>query len=141
APLQRNQHYQPSIRNSQTIKTIQLRLERYFIALIENGEISIEKLIHNHLYQQDYASLSSSPMSELDKKIITDTQNNLMNMTYARMKLKELKHQTLTLKTMCRIKIKHQIKSYPNDIVKLNISKILQAYLTYYNPFIKANID
>ncbi|CAF1570230.1 unnamed protein product [Didymodactylos carnosus] len=141
APIQQNQNSQHISHNSQMIQTIQLRLECYFIALIENGEISIEKLIQNQLYQQDYTSLSSSPISELDKKIILDTQNILMNMTYAQTKLKELRHQTLKLKTMCRIKIKDQIKSYPNDILELNISKLLKLYLTYNNPFIKTNSD
>ena len=45
------------------------------------------------------------------------------------------------LKSICRKQIKQKIRNYPNDIVKLNtISKILQAYLTFYNPFIKVDV-
>jgi hypothetical protein len=62
-------------------------------------------------------------------------------MTQIKLKLSELRMKTLTLKAICRIKIKKQIRTFPNDIVQLNtISRILQAYLTFYNPFIKTDV-
>ena len=99
---------------------IQQRLESYLISMIENGEISLNKLIYR--------------LNDNDQDIIlTNTQ--------IKCKLIELRMKTLSLKSICRIKIKNDIQIYPNDIIKLNsISKILRVYLTYYNPFIKANL-
>jgi hypothetical protein len=127
-------------------QAIQQRLERYLISMIENGDISLDKLIFRPHLRFDSTFLSSSstsstPTSELDQQMLTDTQNSLLQMAQIKSKLSELRMQTLSLKALCRIKIKKQIQTYPNDIVKLNsISKILQAYLTYYNPFIKADV-
>jgi len=116
--------------------TTKQRLERYFISMIENGEIPLDKLIFrsNIFYP-------SSPFNQYDQKLLTDTQNSLLNMTQIKIKLRELRLQTLTLKAMCRIKIKNVVRTYPNDIVQIKtISKFLQAYLTFYNPFIKADV-
>ncbi|CAF0989796.1 unnamed protein product [Rotaria sordida] len=116
--------------------TIKQRLERYFISMIENGEISLDKLI----FRSNTLQLTS-PINEHDQKILIDTENSLLHMTQIKIKLSELRMQTLTLKALCRIKIKKEIRTFPNDIIRLNtISKFLQAYLTFYNPFIKANI-
>jgi hypothetical protein len=72
--------------------------------------------------------------------MLTKTQNSLSHMTQIKIKLSDLRMQTLKLKAICRIKIKQKIRTFPNDIVQLNtISKFLQAYLTFYNPFIKAD--
>jgi hypothetical protein len=120
--------------------TTKQRLELYFISMIENGEIPLDKLIFrsNMLYS---SSSSSSVLNEYDQKMLTETQNSLLNMTKIKIKLSELRMKTLTLKAICRIKIKKIIRTYPNDIVQLNtISKLLQAYLTFYNPFIKADV-
>ena len=117
--------------------TTQQRLERYFIAMIENGEIPLDQLIFRS-NTNDTLSLS---LNESDQKILTDTQNSLLNITQMKIKLSELRLQTLKLKSVCRIKIKKSIRTFPNDIVQLNtISKLLQAYLIYYNPFIKSDI-
>jgi len=121
--------------------TTQQRLEHYFVSMIENGEIPLDKLIFrsNILYPSSSSS-SSSPLNEYDKKILIQTENSLLHMTQIKIKLSELRMQTLTLKALCRIKIKKTIRNYPNDIVRLNtISKFLQAYLTFYNPFIKGD--
>lgn len=124
-------------------QAIQQRLERYLISLIENGEISLEKLIFrpNTRLDQTYSSTSSSPINEFDQQMLTDTQNSLLHMAQIKHKLSELRMQTLTLKALCRIQIKKSVRNYPNDIVQLkSISKIQQAYLTYFNPFIKADV-
>jgi hypothetical protein len=125
-------------------QTIQQRLERYLISMIENGEIPLDKLIfrpHVFFSSSTCSLSSSSPTNESDQQMLTDTQNSLTHMAQIKTKLSELRKQTLTLKAICRIKIKNQIQTYPNDIVKLNfISKILQAYLTFYNPFVKADV-
>jgi ankyrin repeat protein len=121
--------------------TTQQRLEHYFVSMIENGEIPLDKLIFrsNILYPSSSSS-SSSSLNEYDKKILIQTENSLLHMTQIKIKLSELRMQTLTLKALCRIKIKKTIRNYPNDIVRLNtISKVLQAYLTFYNPFIKGD--
>ena len=124
----------------------QQRLERYFISMIENGEISLDKLIFrsNKLYLSSSlssSSSSSSPINEYDQKILTKTQNSLLQMTQIKIKLSELRMRTLKLKAICRIKIKKEIRTFPNDVLQLNtISKFLQAYLTFYNPFIKADM-
>ncbi|CAF0806033.1 unnamed protein product [Rotaria sp. Silwood1] len=130
-----------------TQQTIQQRLERYLISMIENGEIPLDKLIFrpnlrfDNTYLSSSSSSSSSPTYELDQQLLTDTQNSLLQMAQIKSKLSELRTQTLTLKTICRIKIKKEIRTYPNDIMKINsLSKILQAYLTFYNPFIKADV-
>lgn len=125
---------------------IQKRLERYLVSMIENGEINLDKLIFrpNHRLDNTFlcsSSSTSSPTYELDQQMLTDTQNSLLHMVQIKSKLSELRMQTLTLKAICRIKIKKSIQTYPNDIVNLSkISKILQAYLTYYNPFIKSDV-
>jgi len=117
--------------------TTQQRLERYFISMIENGEISLNKLI----FRLNTLDSSSSPLNEYDQQILNQTQNSLLHMIQIKIKLSQLYMKNLTLKSICRIKIKKTIRTYPNDIVKLNtISKFLQAYLTFYNPFIKADI-
>jgi hypothetical protein len=117
--------------------TTQQRLERYFISMIENGEISLNKLI----FRLNTLDSSSTPLNEYDQQILNQTQNSLLHMIQIKIKLSQLYMKTLTLKSICRIKIKKTIQTYPNDIVKLNtISKFLQAYLTFYNPFIKADI-
>ncbi|CAF0763916.1 unnamed protein product [Rotaria sordida] len=126
-------------------QTIQKRLERYLIAMIENGEIPLDKLIFRPNLRLDYTFLSSasssSPTTELDQQLLMDAQNSLLYMAQIKSKLNELRIQALTLKAICRIKIKKEIQTYPNDIVKLNpLSKILQAYLTFYNPFIKTDV-
>ena len=126
-------------------QTIQKRLERYLISMIENGEIPLDKLIFrpNHRLDTSFFSVSSSassPTHDFDREILANTQNSLLHMTYIKSKLSELRRETLTLKAICRIKIKQEIQTYPNDIIELNsISKILQVYLTFYNPFIKTN--
>jgi hypothetical protein len=124
--------------------TIQRRLEHYLISMIENGEIPLDKLIFRPNTRLDYtytSSPSTTPVNELDQEMLTDTQNSLIHMAQIKCKLSELRMQTLTLKAICRIKIKKDIQTYPNDIIKLSsISKILQAYLTFYNPFIKADV-
>jgi len=108
--------------------------------MIENGEISLDRLIFRPNPRLDnpfdFASSSSS-----DEQILSDAQNSLLHMSQIKSKLSELRMQTLTLKVLCRIKIKKEIRTYPNDVVKLDsISKILQAYLTFFNPFIKADV-
>jgi hypothetical protein len=107
--------------------------------MIENGEIPLDKLIfRSNIF---YPSSSSSPINQYDQKLLTDTQNSLLNMKQIKIKLRELRLQTLTLKAICRIKIKNVVRTYPNDIVQIKtISKFLQAYLTFYNPFIKADV-
>ncbi|CAF2609613.1 unnamed protein product [Rotaria sp. Silwood2] len=121
--------------------TIKQRLERYFISMIENGEIPLDKLIfRSNTLNLSSSSSSSSLLNEYDQKMLTDTENSLLHMTQIKIKLSELRTQTLTLKAICRIKIKNDIRTFPNDIITLNtISKFLQAYLTFYNPFIKTN--
>ena len=121
-------------------QSIQQRLERYLISMIENGEISLDKLIFrsNARYSP---SISASPINEFDQQMLTDTQNSLLYMAQIKHKLSELRMQTLTLKALCRIRIKKSVRTFPNDIVQLrSISKIQQAYLTYFNPFIKADL-
>jgi hypothetical protein len=105
----------------------QQRLERYFISMIENGEIPLDKLIFRP--NTSHLSSSSSPISECDQQMLTKTQNSLSHMTQIKIKLSDLRMQTLKLKAICRIKIKQKIRTFPNDIVNLNtISKFLQAY-------------
>ena len=105
------------------------RLERYLISMIENGEIPLDKL-----------NFLSSLANEYDRQMLADIEHSLVHMVRIKTRLIELRMQTLTLKTLCRIKIKNDIRTFPNDILQLNtISKFLQGYLTYYNPFIKAN--
>lgn len=112
--------------------SIKQRFERYLISLIENGEIPLNKLIF-----RSNRSIMSPVTSESERETLTTTENSLLHITQVKTKLNELRIQTLTLKALCRIKIKDEIRIYPNDIVKLNtISKFLQAYLTYYNPYI-----
>ncbi|CAF1129466.1 unnamed protein product [Rotaria sp. Silwood1] len=122
--------------------TIKQRLERYFISMIENGEISLDKLIfRSNTLNLSSSSSSSPPINEDDQKMLIDTENSLSHMTQIKIKLSNLRMQTLTLKAICRIKIKKEIRTFPNDITQLNtISKFLQAYLTFYNPFIKTNV-
>jgi hypothetical protein len=116
--------------------TTQQRLEGYFISMIENGEIPLDKLI----LRSNFLSPSSF-INEYEQQILTETQNSLLNITQIKIKLSELRMQTLTLKALCRIKIKKNIRTFPNDIIQLNtLSKFLQGYLTFYNPFIKANV-
>ena len=129
-----------------TPQAIQQRLEHYLISMIENGEISLEKLIFRSNTRLDQTLLTYSPSItptyEFDQEILTDTQNSLLHMAQITSKLSELRQRTLTLKALCRIKIKKEIGNYPNDIVRLNsIPKILQGYLTYYNPFVKSDIN
>jgi hypothetical protein len=133
--------------NNLTPQAIQQRLEHYLISMIENGEIPLDKLIFRPNTRFDYTFFSSSfsgatPTNEFDREILTHTQNSLLQMAQIKSKLSELRTRTLTLKAICRIKIKKDIQTYPNDIVKLHsISKILQAYLTFYNPFVKADVS
>lgn len=130
-----------------TQQAIQQRLERYLISLIENGEIPLDKLIfrpNTQLSQTVYSSSSPSatPIYEVDQETLTDTQNSLLQMAQIKSKLSELRMRTLTLKAICRIKIKKEIQTYPNGILQLrSISKVLRAYLTFYNPFIKADVS
>ncbi|CAF1221789.1 unnamed protein product [Rotaria magnacalcarata] len=136
-------------RNNQTIgqQTIQKRLDCYLISMIENGEIPLDKLIFRQNLRNDNILISpsspaSSPTYELENQILTDTQNSLLHMAQIKTKLSELRMEKLTLKAICRIKIKKEIQTYPNDIIKIHsLSKILQAYLTYYNPFVKADVN
>jgi hypothetical protein len=125
-------------------QAIQQRLERYLVSMIENGEIPLDKLIFRPNARIDQTVISSpspSPTYEFDQEILTDTQNSLSHMAQIKSKLSELRMQTLSLKAICRIKIKKEISTYPNDILQLHsISKILRAYLTFYNPFIKADV-
>ena len=117
--------------------TTQQRLERYLISMIENGEIPLDKLIFRSKMRTSSSS-SSSNLNDDDQQMLVNTQNSLLHMTQTKIKLSELRCQTLTLKALCRIKIKETIRTYPNDIIKLkNISKLLQAYLTFFNPFVK----
>ncbi|CAF2242202.1 unnamed protein product [Rotaria magnacalcarata] len=112
------------------------RLERYLISMIENGEIPLGKLI----FRSDKLNFLSSLANEYDQQMLADTEHSLVHMVRIKTRLIELRMQTLTLKTLCRIKIKNHIRTFPNDILQLNtVSKFLQGYLTYYNPFIKAN--
>ena len=112
--------------------TTQQRLDRYLISMIENGEIPLDKLIFR----------SNTNLNEADQQMLTDTQNSLLHMTQIKIKLSELRCQTLTLKALCRMKIKETIRTFPNDIVKLKtISKLLQGYLTFYNPFVKGDAN
>ena len=105
----------------------QQRLERYLISMIENDDIRLDE----YIFRQ----------SNTNEQILTDLQKSLLNMTQIKLKLLDLRTKTLTLKSICRKQIKQKIRNYPNDIVKLNtISKILQAYLTFYNPFIKVDV-
>ena len=136
---------QPSAHVNQ--RTIQARLERYLISMIENGEIPLDKLIFRPTprsgmsYFSSSSMSSSTPTSEFEQQILMDTQNSLMQMAQIKNKLRTLRTQTLTLKAICRIHIKKEIHTFPNDIVKLtSISKLLQAYLTFYNPFVKAEV-
>ena len=118
--------------------TNQQRLERYLISMIENGEIALDKLI----FHSNTSSASSSTTTDTDddQKLISDAEKSLLHMIQIKSKLSELRMRTLTLKAMCRIKIKQEVRSFPNDIIRLrSLSKILQAYLTYYNPFVKAD--
>lgn len=129
-----------------TPQAIQQRLEHYLISMIENGEISLEKLIFRPNTRLDQTMIiyspSATPTYEFDHDILTDTQNSLLHMAQIKSKLSELRHRTLTLKALCRIKIKKEIRNYPNDIVRLHfIPKILQGYLTYYNPFVKSDTN
>ena len=121
----------------------QQRLERYFISMIENGEISFDQLIfRSNTFVSSSSSTASPPLNQYDQQLLTETQNSLLNMTQIKLKLVDLRMKTLTLKALCRIKIKRTIRSYPNDVVQLNtISKLLQAYLTFYNPFIKTDVS
>lgn len=121
--------------------TTQQRLERYLISMIENGEIPLDKLIFRSTMRTSSSS-SSSNLNDDDQQMLVNTQNSLLHMTQTKIKLSELRCQTLTLKALCRIKIKDTIRSYPNDIIKLkNISKLLQAYLTFFNPFVKGDVN
>lgn len=134
---------QPSAHVTQ--RTIQSRLERYLISMLENGEIPLDKLIFrpNPRLEVNYFSSpsSSTPTSEFEQQMLTDTQNSLMQMAQIKNKLRTLRTQTLTLKAICRIQIKKEIQTFPNDILQLtSISKLLQAYLTFYNPFVKAEV-
>jgi hypothetical protein len=125
-------------------QAIQQRLERYLISMIENGDIPLDKLIFRPNARIDHTVLSSpssSPTYEFDQEILADTQNSLLQMAQVKSKLSELRMRTLSLKAICRIKIKREISTYPNDILQLHsISKILRSYLTFYNPFIKADV-
>ena len=119
------------------------RLERYLISMIENGEISLDKLIFrpHQSFICSSSSFSSTPTTELEQDLLTDTQNALKYMTHAKNRLNTLRMETLTLKAICRIKVKREIANFPNDVVKLTtISKLLQGYLTYYNPFVKSEV-
>ena len=119
--------------------TNQQRLERYFTSMIENGEIAVDTIIS----QTNAHSSSSSTVTDAedDQKIVTHTEKSLVHMAQIKSKLSELRMRTLTLKAMCRIKIKQEVRTFPNDILQLrSLSKILQAYLTFYNPFIKADV-
>jgi ankyrin repeat protein len=121
-------------------QTIQQRLDCYLISMIENGEISLDRLIFRPNPRLDNP-FDSSSSNQSDEQILTYAQNSLLHMSQIKSKLSELRMQTLTLKVLCRIKIKKEIRTYPNDVVKLDsLSKILQAYLTFYNPFIKADV-
>ena len=127
-------------------QSIEQRLEHYLISMIENGEISLEKLIFRPNTRLNRTisscSFSATPTYEFDQEILADTQNSLVYMAQIKSKLSELRTRTLTLKAICRIKIKQEIHTFPNDIVRLNsISKVLQGYLTYYNPFVKSNVN
>lgn len=119
--------------------TTQQRLERYLISMIENGEIPMDKLIFRSKIR---SSSSSSNLNDDDQQMLVNTQNSLLHMTQTKLKLSELRCQTLTLKALCRIKIKDIIQNYPNDIIKLkSISKLLQGYLTFFNPFVKGDLS
>lgn len=114
---------------------IQQRLERYLISMIENGDILLNQLI----FQSPTHSLLST---DDDQQRLMDAEKSLLNVPHVRVKLNDLRGQTLTLKALCRIKIKKEIRTFPNDIIQLrNLSKILQAYLTFYNPFIKSEVN
>ena len=120
--------------------TVKKRLEHYFVSMIENGEIPLDKLIFRP-NTINLLSPSSTPVNEYDQQMLTDTENTLLYMTQMKIKLGELRMETLTLKAICRIKIKKIIQTFPNGILRLNkISKLLQAYLTYYNPFIRTDV-
>ncbi|UJR36788.1 hypothetical protein I4U23_029501 [Adineta vaga] len=131
---------QPNIHLKQ--QTIQQRLDSYLISMIENGEISLNKLIFrpNRCIDNPFYFLSSTS-DELDQQSLIERHNSILHMAQIKNRLCQLRTQTLTLKVLCRIKIKNEIQTYPNDIVKLNfISKIQQAYLTFYNPFLKSDV-
>ncbi|CAF0873056.1 unnamed protein product [Adineta ricciae] len=115
---------------------IRQRLDNYLVSMIENGEISLNKLIFrpNPCVDNPFYLLSSTSNT-------IERHNSILHMAQLKNRLSRLRAQTLTLKALCRIKIKGQVQSYPNDIVKIDsISKILQAYLTFYNPFIKSDV-
>jgi hypothetical protein len=123
-------------------QTIQQRLDAYLISMIENGEISLDKLIFrpNPCLDNPFY-FSSLETSDGEQQALIDRQNSLIQMAQMKNKLSQLRAQALTLKVLCRIKIKHEIQTYPNDVVKLSsLSKLLQAYLTFYNPFIKTDV-
>lgn len=119
--------------------TNQQRLERYLTSMIENGEIALDTIIsHPHAHSSSSSTVTDA---EDDQKIVTHTEKSLVHMAQIKSKLSELRMRTLTLKAMCRIKIKQEVRTFPNDILQLpSLSKILQAYLTFYNPFIKADV-
>lgn len=112
-------------------KKIQQRLERYLISMIENGEILSNQF-----------NFHSSSQLDDDQQRLLDAEKSLLSMSHLQMKLNELRSKTLTLKALCRIKIKQEIRTFPNDVIHLHsLSKILQSYLTFYNPFIKSDVN
>ncbi|CAF1019933.1 unnamed protein product [Adineta steineri] len=111
--------------------------------MIENGEISLDRLIFrsNAHLDNPLNSENFSLLNESEQQILIEKQNSFTHMAQMKSRLSDIRMQTLTLKVLCRIKIKNEIRTYPNDIVKLDsLSKIHQAYLTYYNPFIKTDV-
>ncbi|CAF3494751.1 unnamed protein product [Adineta steineri] len=126
-----------------TQQKIQQRLDCYLISMIENGEISLDRLIFrsNAHLDNPLNSENFSLLNESEQQILIEKQNSFTHMAQMKSRLSDIRMQTLTLKVLCRIKIKNEIRTYPNDIVKLDsLSKIHQAYLTYYNPFIKTDV-
>ena len=50
-------------------------------------------------------------MIEFEQQMLTDAQNSLLHMAQIKSKLSEFRMQTLTLKALCRIKIKKEIRN------------------------------
>ena len=114
---------------SQTALLIQQRFERYLISLIENGEIALEKLFRRTTFSDDD-----------EQKYVNEAEKSIPTITQMEIKLIDLRSQHLKLKSLCRIKIKNHMRNYPADVVQIrSLSKILQGYLAFYNPFIKGD--
>lgn len=112
---------------------VQQRLDRYLVSLIENGEIPLSKLVFRSGSRLEQSMLSSSRLMTNENENRSQRETNRIQN-----RLIDLAMNKLTLKALCRIQIKNQIRSYPNDVLKLDgLSKVLQAYLTFFNPFVK----